>query len=312
MIPFSLAAGLMFAAVMIFLVWPFWHRSRTPLMVEDETHLVRELERDKERLLRALAELETERDRGRLAPTDYQRFTAMDQHRLAQVLAQLDRLTLEDAPGAGTRGRDLPQSPQPARPLQWVAPLLLSLVVAGGASGIYASLHANPQGRAPTSETVQPGRPPINPLEMVARLERRLRENPDDLEGQVMAGRSYMTLQRWEDAEQAWQKVLTLNNRNHEAYTNLGVIRLQEATPGDTRTYEEALAHFEKALINVPRDPSVLWVQGIALAHLTRYSEADESWTTAYQNLPAGSEEKAMVRQALEDLRAGTGRTQAF
>ena len=48
-------------------------------------------------------------------------------------------------------------------------------------------------------------------MEMVAKLEARLKENPDDLQGQIMAGRSYQALGRTAEAQQAWAKVLELD-----------------------------------------------------------------------------------------------------
>ena len=40
---------------------------------------------------------------------------------------------------------------------------------------------------------------------MVARLESRLKENPDDVQGQMMAGRSYVALNRVEEARAAYE-----------------------------------------------------------------------------------------------------------
>ena len=140
---------------------------------------------------------------------------------------------------------------------------------------------------------------------MVARLEARLRENPKDLQGQVMVGRSYMTLQRWEDAKKAWSIVLELDRRNHEAHFNLGWLLLKTQTGNDARLFEEALARFNSALINIPRDPTVLWYRGVTLVHLKRYTEADDSWTNAFQALPPESEEAKVVGEALTKLRAG-------
>jgi cytochrome c-type biogenesis protein CcmH len=192
----------------------------------------------------------------------------------------------------------------------------LGLLVVGSAAGLYSFVNgrigleaqrAGAERQAQSSASggsggARQGMP--DPMEMVARLEARLRENPNDLQGQIMAGRSYMALERFEDAQKAWSKVIELDRRNHEAHYHLGLILLQ--TPAsDTKVYEEALAHFDAALINVPREPAVLWYRGVALVHLKRYQEADESWTTAYQNLSPGSEDAEFVKQALQNLRAG-------
>ncbi len=121
----------------------------------------------------------------------------------------------------------------------------------------------------------------------------------------MMLGRSYMVLQRWDDAKTTWQKVLELDERNPTAHASLGETLLRSNRDGDKGIAENALTHFDKALISMPQDPSILWGRGIALIHLSRFAEADEAWTTAYQALSPGTEEANMVKQALEALRSG-------
>jgi cytochrome c-type biogenesis protein CcmH len=138
---------------------------------------------------------------------------------------------------------------------------------------------------ASVSAQAGPGMP--DPREMVARLEARLRANPDDLEGQIMAGRSYMALERLADAKQAWVKVLQLDPRNHEAHYNVGVIMINTRQFDDPELFQTALDHFDRALVNVPMEPAVNWYRGVALWHLKRFYDTEEAWSTAVQNLPA-------------------------
>jgi cytochrome c-type biogenesis protein CcmH len=144
-----------------------------------------------------------------------------------------------------------------------------------------------------------------DPRQMVARLEARLRANPDDLEGQIMAGRSYMALERLGDAKQAWTKVLQLAPRNHEAHYSLGVIMINTRQFDDPELFQAALEHFDRALVNVPMEPAVNWYRGVALWHLKRFYETEEAWSTAVQNLPPGSDDAEYVKSALVKLRAG-------
>lgn len=307
------------AVVVLFLVYPFWHEGDNPIPVDYGTSQEQEridLEIEKQRILTSLSELEIERIQGRLSPTDHQRLKAVDEHRLVKVLDKLDLLS--NPPQSALGGEGPPHTPRldphppGGRSLYWVSPIILAFVVLGSASGIYSYVHGRigleakqvaqeqqGQSSAPSGQ----GMP--NPLEMVARLEARLRENPNDLQGQIMAGRSYMALERHDDAKRAWSKVIELNRRDHEAHYNLGLILLQTRNTTDPRIFEEALAHFDAALMNVPREPVVLWYKGVALVHLKRYREADENWTTAYQNLSPGSEDAEFVKQALQNLRAG-------
>jgi cytochrome c-type biogenesis protein CcmH/NrfG len=307
---FALAVGVILSAVVVLLAYPFWRKSDTftPLNIGASPDQERmDLEMEKHRILISVSELDHEYAQGRLAPADYQRLKTTDEHRLVKILDRLDQwVKVQPPPTPRLKVRP------PKHPLTpWVGPVALGLLVVGTASGIYsyvngkiglAAQKAASEGQTQSGSLPQ-GTP--NPAEMVARLEARLRENPNDLQGQIMAGRSYMALQRFEDAKRAWSKVAELDPRNHEAHYHLGLILLQEADNADPKAYEQALAHFDTALINVPREPAVLWYRGVALVHLKRYREADESWTTAYQNLPPGSEDAEFVKQALENLRAG-------
>jgi cytochrome c-type biogenesis protein CcmH len=189
----------------------------------------------------------------------------------------------------------------------WLFIPALGLLIAAGSAGVYKLVHMRfeQQQFASAAREGGGGGPPINPVEMVARLEERLKRNPDDLQGQLMAGRSYMALERWPEAEKAWRKALELDEKNETAHYSLGEILIRTNPPGNHTVAEEALDHFDKALIRIPQDPSVLWARGIALIQLERYPEADETWTQAFQYLPQGSESSEMVKKALQDLRAG-------
>jgi cytochrome c-type biogenesis protein CcmH len=307
---FVLAVGVILAAVIVWLVYPFWQKGETSMQLNIGTSPDQErmdLEMEKQRILTSISELDHEYAQGRLAPADYQRLKTTDEHRLVKILDRLDQWVKAESPlTPGLKVRPPQHSLMP-----WVGPVVLGLLLVGGATGIYSfinstiGIEAQKAAREAQAQSgsSQQGMP--NPIEMVARLEARLRQNPNDLQGQIMAGRSYMTLQRFEDAQKAWSKVAELDPRNHEAHYNLGLILLQEGNSADPKIYEEALAHFDTALINVPREPAVLWYRGVALVHLNRYGEADESWTTAYQNLSPGSEDAEFVKQALQNLRAG-------
>lgn len=302
---FPVAAALMLMAVIAALAYPFWRKSQIALIVGQEASLDEErvdLEIERQTLLGTLSELEIDHAQGRIETADYQRLKLGHEHRLAKVLDRLDLFAQKNIGRPKTKGVRTP-----ALGANWIAILSVGLLVAAGSSGIYRLVHWKFE-RQEFSAAAQggPSSPmPINPAEMVARLEERLKSNPNDLQGQIMAGRSYMALERWEDAEKAWRKVLELDQRNDTAHYSLGEILIRTTAPGNRAVAEEALAHFDKALIMVPQDPSVLWARGIALIQLERYAEADEAWTEAFQYIPQGTESSEMVKKALQDLRAG-------
>lgn len=301
---FPVVITLMMVSVIVALIYPLMRPPRASIQtgVDAQAEWI-DLQIEKETLLRSLADLEIEWAQARLPEEDYHRRRGEETHRLATLLSRMDALT----------GAVETQAVRPPRVrVRWGAVCLLSVVVLGGAVGVYQLAHwklERAQVAAMNATEVGdpkiPAVPGINPEEMVKRLEKRLQENPDDLQGQMMAGRSYMAMERWEDAKRAWQKVVELDARNHTAHYSLGEILIRTQPPGDSTMAAEALSHFDLALINLPSDPTILWARGIALIQLGRTAEADAAWTTAYQEIPPNTEAAEMVKQALSELRSG-------
>ncbi|GEM_PF-940659 len=290
------------------LVLPFFRKTDFSLIEGQAASLDEEqvnLQIERRTIAASLSELEIDFEQGRIASSDYNQMKLGFEHRLLEIL---DRLGVLDKTAAAQEKSSQKEaaSPSTATGKNWMAMLLLVVVVGGGATGSYQFILWKLERVAVSAEAdgMQAG-PPINPEEMVARLEERLKENPDDLQGQMMIGRSYMALERWDEAEIAWKKVLELDRRNYTAHYRLGEIILSNPKTGTREEAEEALAHFDKALVSVPQDASILWARGIVLVQLGRTFEADEAWTEAYQYIPRNTESSEMVRKSLEDLRAG-------
>jgi cytochrome c-type biogenesis protein CcmH len=301
---FAVVVGAILTIVIVLMSMPLWRKGSTPILMGAEATTDQEridLEIEKQTLLNSLAELDLDLSQGRFTEKDYLRLKAVDEHRLVKVLSKFDQFS-KDKPQVRPSP---PSRAVPSGGIHWAISVVMSLVIIGSTAGIYSYIQGKQQGQQVVQEQGQQNQDMPNPLEMVARLETRLRENPNDLQGQIMAGRSYMTLQRLDDARKAWSKVLELDPRNHEANYFIGLILLQSTPRDNKKSLEEALGHFEVALVKVPREPAVLWYKGVILVHLERYSEADESWTTAFQNLSPGTEDAEYVKQALQSLRAG-------
>ncbi|HEY4486039.1 MAG TPA: tetratricopeptide repeat protein [Nitrospiria bacterium] len=292
------------------LSYPLVKKATTPIPMGPDAARDQEridLEIEKQTLFHSLSELDMESAQNRLTPDDYRRLKAVDEYRLGRLLEKMDAIQSGTPPA--------PVSKSKARPARsgiavWLVPGALTTVVLGIAALLYSHLNGiigmDAQMAAARRAASSPqGQGMPNPVEMVARLEKRLKENPNDLEGQIMAGRSYMTLQRMDDALKAWNKVVELDRGNHEAHYFLGYMLLQSGTRDDLERNEMALNHFETALVKVPRDPAVLWYKGVALLRLGRNGQADQSWTEAFQNLAPGTEDAEYVKKSLQDLRAG-------
>ncbi len=280
---------------------PFWRKDPTASQLisqeAEEDQERADLSVEREVLLQSLQELDIELAQGRLEQEDYERLKATDEQRLLGVMDRLEVLT--------ATGRLPLSSEQPRqRGSAWGSAIAVSLVVVIFSIGTYSFLQWRTINRLVGIQTDRAAQLP-DPREMVARLEARLRENPDDVQGQMLAGRSYMALDRVDDAKKAYEKVLGLDPRNHEAHYNMGVIMIEERKFDDPKLFEAALKHFEVVLIDRPNEPGVNWYKGLALWYLKRYRETEEFWATTYNNLDPGSTDAEFVKQALAKLRDG-------
>ena len=90
---------------------------------------------------------------------------------------------------------------------------LLAVVVLGASAGLYP-LWSNWNWHAPAPSEAAAG-PDV--AAMVAKLEKRLQDQPGDLTGWLMLGRSYLTLNRLDDAVVAYDHAYRLDAKNAEA-----------------------------------------------------------------------------------------------
>ncbi len=310
---FIISATVLVTAVLLLIAWPVLRNiKRQPPAVDGAENLnaISDLETEKENMLASLRDLESDLQGGKLSEADFNRLRDIDEHRLAEILDRIDSVeaaTEETHGNEGMAGTAVPAAG--FRTMNMAGLIVLVIIVAGGASGTYYYQNIKHQGQDMEAMMENQGGPEsdgtANPLEMVTRLERKLRENPNDLEGQILAGRSYMTMQRSEEARKAWIKVTELDPNNVEAHYSLGYLQIQTASPGNTDSFELAIGHLEKALQLSPGLPAALYYKGLALAHLKRYDEAVRSWESAIQGLPPGSEDSEFVKDALRKLKSG-------
>ena len=298
---FVVLAAVIIIAVVLFIAWPLFRNSTKPLSPGIDTARREEsadLETEKQNILASLTDLESDLQGGKLTQSDYERLKDIDEHRLAGILDKIDNAATADEISAGIQARGDSPEPLPRfRAMNIAGFILLAILVIGGASGVYYYQNVRLQNQNQDSAA--------NPLEMVAQLERKLRENPNDLQGQIMAGRSYMTIQRPEDARNAWSKVIELDPANVEAHYSLGYLLIQTADSATPRNFEQAIGHLDAALLLSPGLPAALYYKGLALTHLKRYDEAESSWNSALQGLPPGSEDAEFVKDAIRKLKDG-------
>jgi cytochrome c-type biogenesis protein CcmH len=225
-----------------------------------------------------LAELQAARDAGELAQAEFEQARG----ELEQSLAQ--DLTAQAA--ASRRGGKA---------------LLLGLLglVPAIALGLYLML-GSPQfldvagpgaGRATDRIAGPQGAPPASVEEMVARLEAKLAEAPNDPDGWYMLGRSYMSLQKYPEAVAAYEKLLEVVGEHPAALVALADAVAMTQDGNVLGRPEELL---QRALAVAPDDPTALWLAGKAAEEREDYRGAVEYWMRA---LPAMAEREDLAKE---------------
>jgi cytochrome c-type biogenesis protein CcmH len=148
--------------------------------------------------------------------------------------------------------------------------VIAGVLVAAAAAGLYPlwsnwSWHSTgqPQSNGPDVSA------------MVAKLEAHMREDPKDLRGWLMLGRSYVALERLDDALLAYDHAHQLDAGNAEAA--LGLAEAMSLRAGGNITPEASLL-FEQAVKLAPDNPKALLYGGFAAAERGDKATARARW----------------------------------
>jgi cytochrome c-type biogenesis protein CcmH len=135
------------------------------------------------------------------------------------------------------------------------------LAIMGAAGGLYP-LWSNWSWREPAAAL-----PASNPqvLAMVAQLERKMQAAPEDVNGWLLLGRSYLTLERVDDAVTAYERAHRLDANNVEAMLGLGEALSMRAggniTPSAAELFERAVSPTTRrrcSIAGLVRRPAVI------------------------------------------------------
>jgi cytochrome c-type biogenesis protein CcmH len=136
--------------------------------------------------------------------------------------------------------------------------VLAAAIISASAAALYP-LWSNWDWRVAAEEKAPPD-PAV--LAMVTKLEQHLKDEPNDLTGWLMMGRSYLALERAEDAVIAFEHAYSLG-KNADAALGLGEA-LSVRAGGDIPPQASQL--FEEAIALAPDNPKALFYGGFAAA----------------------------------------------
>ena len=282
----SLALTLV-AGVLLVLCRALWRASRQQQQVAvDPARANAEVYREQ------LAELEREYAQGTLSAQSYQ-----------QSRDELTRRLLEDVQTPRATSVAVPVT----APSRWVRTTLTSFVVlipvvtllAYGVLGQPAGLDPAALAQSEPHEAVDPKKM----AEMVEKLERRLQEDPNQLQGWVMLGRVRRAMGQFEAAGQAYAKALALSSDDDVAIERAEV--LAQAKQGSFEG--EPWKIIEAVLRANPDQLSALLLAGSAAYSEGRYEHALKHWQRARTQMAADAPDLPPLEEALAQVRGKLG-----
>lgn len=280
---FWIAAAAMIVVALLFITPALLGRRR--IHMESDTRQNIEIARERLRELEALAgdgeidQKELERERRDLEA------------------ALLDDLEVDDAPAAG-------RQPGP----YWAVLVLVGVpLMAGGiylAVGNPAALVAGSQQQAANPHAGAAGGklPPVE--ELVAQLEKKLEENPDDPRGWALAARTYSGLGEYDKAVKAYRRLRKLVGDDPNVLVGQADAMIMAS---GRRFTDEAVAMLERAVEMQPDQPEGLWLLGMAAETRQEYAKALDYWVRLMPLLAEEPEAQEEVRALIRRVEAKSG-----
>jgi cytochrome c-type biogenesis protein CcmH len=230
-----------------------------------------------------LRELEAELAAGKIAPADHQRAKEELQ---ARMLEDVDAATAhEAAPRRAGRG----------------AALAVGVAVPVCAFAVYLFV-GSPDAVVPREG---PGAMSEVQIEaMVERLAAKMRENPDDVEGWKMLGRSYAVLGRFADAVGAYAKAAERAPRDAELLADFADAL---AMVHGQKLQGEPEKLVLRALEIDPKNLKALALAGTAAFHRGDFKQAADYWERMLPLVPPDSEDARGIRENIAEARSRAG-----
>lgn len=139
----------------------------------------------------------------------------------------------------------------------------------------------------------------------IAQLEARLQQQPADLTGWVLLGRSYRAMQRFEDSRRAFERAMALAPDVPDVLVDYAeAITLASPT---RRFGAEALDLLQRALGQDPSHERGLLLLGVARVQVDDHAGAVEAWERLDALLPPDSDARRPLRERIDESRAAAG-----
>ncbi len=140
---------------------------------------------------------------------------------------------------------------------------------------------------------------------MVASLENKMKENPDNIQGWTMLGRSYVVMKRYPEAVNAYQKALdlTIKKDRVEGRSDLKIDLVEVLLQvGGEPNYEQARTLLAELLDSDPDNADALWFMGFLDYQQGNKEQTIQRWKRLLSMLPVEGEQAQIVRSYMTQV----------
>ncbi len=287
---FWISVAALTIAAILFIVLPILRYKKVEEVSSDELNI--------EIIKQQLKELDADMEAGELEEEQY---TASRHDLEKALLADLN-------PGSTTKTSEL----KSGRWAMYVIPVLIVAAALAtynkiGVPDIIPRLSdraSMTQQQRPSQNQAQPqgaGQSAGSMEDLVVKLAKRMENEPENIEGWKMLGRSYISLGRIQEALQTYEKALNLDKQDVDLLmgyaTTLAMSR------------DNQFQGMPAELINMayqiePGNPNVLWLKGNIHYQAGEFLQAINIWEQVMAKLQPGSEEAMTVAEYLKDARS--------
>ena len=169
-----------------------------------------------------------------------------------------------------------------------------------------AAMSASPNvATAPFAQSSRPNAPMSqSDIEAnVASLAKRMEQNPGDAAGWSMLGRSYLTLQKYSDASNAYGKAASLKPDDADVWADYA---FATGMANEKSLLGQPSELIRKALALDPENPKALELAGSAAFEAKNYTEAISYWRRLLQKTPKDSELGQALSERIERAKAAS------
>lgn len=257
-----------------------------PLLIERDTISYERQAQNIHFAKERLAELEEQLKNASISATDYEALKLEIENTLAEDIDMANQAELKsDAPSTGSNRFTV---------------ILLCIAIPIAAGGIYMVI-GHPESVQHQQQAVQATDAPSSAEQtqidnLIRGIEQRLADKPDDLEGWTLIARTYLSLGRYQDAQNAYLKVLALGGEKAATYAALAdataLLANGEITP-------EATMYVNKALALEPLNQQALWLAGLAALQRGDNPSAEQFWGDLLTQLSGMPEQQRELREIM-------------